>query len=321
MTSMAMVATIPVKVVEVASVTPTVRRFTLVHADGAALPRFSSGSHVLVSLKTDARILRNAYSLMGSPEETGSYQIAVRRLDGSRGGSAFLHEAVATGHVLEIGQPANLFPLAATAKKHILIAGGIGITPILAHMVDLARMRAPFELHYAVKSLAEGPFAAELTRLYPGHVRLYESATGRRLDPAALLADQPLGTHVYTCGPTALMDSVVKAARTHGWPERYVHLERFGAAATGKPFTVVLAKSGREIAVDSEVSLLEALEAAGLVLPCLCRGGACGQCETGLLAGEAEHRDFFLPADVKAGHKRIMVCVSRAQGDRLVLDL
>jgi len=318
---MTALATIPVKVVEVARITPTVRRFTLVHADGVALPRFSSGSHVLVSLETGGRVLRNAYSLMGSPDETGSYQIAVRRLDGPRGGSAFLHEAVATGHVLEIGHPANLFPLAATAKKHILIAGGIGITPILAHMVDLARMRVPFELHYAVKSFAEGPFAEELTRLYPGHVRLYESAAGERLDPGALLADQPLGTHAYTCGPEKLMAAVVAAAKASGWPERYVHLERFAAATPGRPFTAVLARSGREVDVGGDVSLLEALEAAGLDLPCLCRGGACGQCETVLVSGEAEHRDFFLSDAVKASQSRIMVCVSRAKTDRLTLDL
>jgi dimethylamine monooxygenase subunit B len=302
-------------------ITATVRRFTLVAADGSALPRFSGGSHIVVTLRGPERDWRNAYSLASSPAQRDHYQIAVRRLDASRGGSAFFHDAVGLGDRLEITRPANLFSLAATARKHLLIAGGIGITPILAQLADLAAMGARFELHFAIRSLAEGPFASELLRRKKGEVQLYRGNAGERLDVGALLSDQPLGTHVYVCGPAGLIAETLAAARTLGWPPRYVHSESFAAPAPGKAFTAILARSGRRIAVEESASLLEALEAAGVDPPSQCRGGACGRCETDLLEGEAEHRDVFLADAVKARQNKIMLCVSRAKTDHLVLDL
>jgi ferredoxin-NADP reductase len=222
-----MSAALTVKVAAIEPVTPTVRRFTLMAADGGELPRFSGGSHVVVTMHGAERSWRNAYSLTSSPERRDHYQIAVRRLDASRGGSAFLHDAVALGDVLEISPPANLFALAATARKHLLIAGGIGITPMLAQLADLERMQACFELHFAIRSLAEGPFAGELMRRPPSEVRLYRRNAGERLNVGSLLADQPLGTHVYVCGPTGLIAETVAAASDLGWPARYVHTESF----------------------------------------------------------------------------------------------
>ena len=312
---------IAVKVAEAVSVTGSVRRFTLIAADGGRLPGFSSGSHIRIAIETRGRRLLNAYSLLNSPNAADHYQIAVRKDAGGRGGSLFLHEQVRTGAILSIGHPANMFPLVATARKHLLIAGGIGITPIVSHLAALAYLGAAFELHFVVRSLDEGPFAGELAARYAGRVRLYRRDTRDAFDVAALLGNQPLGTHLYVCGPPRLIDAVTKAARAQGWPDRYVHLERFTQSAGGRPFTAVLARSGREIAVGATVSLLEALEDAGLEVPQLCRGGACGQCETGLLNGEAEHRDCFLGDAIRAAQTRIMPCVSRAKGDRLVLDL
>ena len=302
-------------------ITPTARRFTLVAADGGALPRFSGGSHVVVTLRGPERVWRNAYSLASSPVQRDYYQIAVRRLGASRGGSAFFHDAVGLGDRLEISPPANLFGLAATARKHLLIAGGIGITPILAQLADLDAIGARFELHFAIRSLAEGPFAAELLRRKKGEVQLYRGNAGERLHVGSLLSDQPLGTHVYVCGPAGLIAETVAAAKALGWPARYVHSESFAAPAPGKAFTAVLARSGRRIAVEESTSLLEALEAAGVDAPSQCRGGACGRCETGLLDGEAEHRDVFLADAAKMSHRKIMLCVSRAKSDHLVLDL
>jgi ferredoxin-NADP reductase len=314
-------AAIPVKIAEAAAVTASVRRFTLVHADGGRLPRFSSGSHIVVSLPLGQRLKRNAYSLIGSPETTDCYEIAVRRTAVSRGGSIYLHEAVAAGDVLSIQPPLNMFPLVATARKHLFLAGGIGITPILSHINDLTESGGAFELHYALPSLADGPFASDLMQRYPGRVKLYQSQLGQRLDPALVLADQPLGTHLYVCGPEGLMRDAVGSAEALGWPERYVHTEHFASPGVMAPFTAVLGRSGRCVPVDAESTLLEALETAGIVVPNLCRGGACGQCETRLLQGAADHRDFFLSAETKAAQAAIMLCVSRAQGDRLVLDL
>src|SRR5579862_5971232 len=316
-----MSAALAVKVSAIEPVTPTVRRFTLVAADGGALPRFSAGSHVVMTMTGAERQWRNAYSLTNSPEQRDYYQIAVRRLAVTRGGSAFLHDAIGVGATLKMSAPANLFGLTATARKHLLIAGGIGITPMLAHIADLEAMRASFELHFAVRSLAEGPFASELARAHPDQVRLYRGDRGERLDVGALLADQPLGTHLYVCGPAGLIADSVAAAERLGWPARYIHRESFVAAAPGKPFTAVLARSGRRISVDENTSLLEALEAAGVAIQSQCRGGACGRCETAVVDGTVEHRDVFLTDAVKATQRKIMVCVSRAMSDHLVLDL
>ncbi|HWL18162.1 MAG TPA: PDR/VanB family oxidoreductase [Bradyrhizobium sp.] len=318
---MTLLSAIPVRIVAVDPLTPGVKRFTLAHADGKPLPHFSSGSHILLSMRIDGRVVKNAYSLVGAPGERSHYQIAVRRLTESRGGSAFLHEVVEAGHEIEIDPPANLFPLVATARKHLLIAGGIGITPFLSHLVDLQQMKARFELHYGIRSETEGPFAGELLKRHPGHVTVYADDLGQRIAPLVLLAQQPLGTHVYVCGPPGMIAATVDAAEALGWPARYVHVERFAAAQPGRPFTAVLARSGKTVDVPGDRSLLDTLEEAGCAPPSLCRGGACGFCETGVIEGEVEHRDFFLSPEVKATHRKIMACVSRARHDRLVLDL
>jgi ferredoxin-NADP reductase len=312
---------IPVKVAQVVAVTGSVRCFTLVAADGGSLPGFSSGSHIRVMLETPFRRLRNAYSLIGSPMVSDHYRIAVRKNPTGRGGSILLHERVTTGSVLEITPPVNLFPLVATARKHLFVAGGIGITPIASHLAALQFLAAGFELHFVVRGLGEAPFAAELRQRHPESVRIYDREAGDRFDIAGLLADQPLGTHLYVCGPGRLIEAATSTARQLGWPDRYVHSERFTQDSGGKPFTAMLRRSGREITVGPDISLLEALEQAGLAMPYQCRGGACGHCQTGLLEGTAEHRDFFLSDEIKRSHTRIMPCVSRAAGDRLVLDL
>lgn len=314
-------ATIPVLVAEVDPITPLVKRFALVPADGAPLPAFSAGSHVLVTMRRGEEVHRNPYSLIGPTGDRTRYEIAVLRVTRSRGGSAFLHDHAAIGTALGITPPMNLFPLSRQARKHVLIAGGIGITPFLAHLDELRGAGTSYELHYAARDLEHAAFADRLLVENPGKVVLYPSREGHRIDPAGLLAHQPLGTHVYVCGPGPMIDSVVAAARAAGWPPGHIHWERFTAPGPGRPFTAVLARSGRSVQVRGDASLLEALEAEGLEPPYLCRGGVCGACETAVLAGDVEHADHYLSDDVKAAHTRIMPCVSRARGDRLVLDI
>jgi ferredoxin-NADP reductase len=314
-------ATIPVRVAEVDRITPLVKRLALQPSDGVSLPAFSGGSHVVVTMQRGEGVHRNPYSLIGPPGDRSRYQIAVLRVERSRGGSVFLHDHAGIGTALQITPPVNLFPLIGQARKHVLVAGGIGITPFLAHLDELRRMGARYELHYAARDLEHAAFADRLLAEDPGRVRLYPSRQGRRIEPAALLAHQPLGTHVYVCGPGPMIEAVVAAARAAGWPPSHVHWERFAAPGPGRPFTAVLARSRRSVLVRGDVSLLEALEADGLQPPYLCRGGACGACETAVLAGEVEHGDHYLSDEVKAAHTRIMPCVSRARGDRIVLDI
>jgi len=300
--------------------TPTVRELTL-SARSGRLPAFSSGSHIQLCLRTGQRELRNAYSLVGEPGETSdkrNWRIAVRLSDASRGGSAFVHAGIEPGMTLRVTPPVNLFALHATAHRHVLIAGGIGITPMVSHVAELTRRRADFELHYAFRAGASDAYADELRARLGARYRGYDSAI-ERFDALRTLAAQPLGTHAYVCGPQSLIDAVRDAAGKLGWHAHRVHREAFVAPAPGRPFTATLARSGHCIDVAADQSLLEALESAGVAIPNLCRGGVCGQCATPHLSGEIEHRDQFLSDHER--HTHLMPCVSRARGATLSLDL
>lgn len=314
---------IAVRVSEVVAATPLVKRFRLEPVAGGPLPAFSGGAHVVVEMQDGARRRRNAYSLMGPPSDTGSYVIGVRRHDDGRGGSRYMHDRVTPGTTLAISPPANLFPIDPRARKHLLLAGGIGITPFLAMVEQFARDGQRFELHYAARSAEHAPFVERLAERFGPAVRTCYSALGQRLACASLLAEQPLGTHLYVCGPEALMDEALSSARALGWPEQSLHRERFAAPARGLPYAVHLARSGRRVEVGEDQSMLEALEAAGVAVASLCRGGACGQCETRVLAcdGTLLHADHYLSAAERAAGGKVMPCVSRFAGRSLTLDL
>jgi ferredoxin-NADP reductase len=312
--------TLEVQVSAVRMLTPVVRELTLRAVTGR-LPAFSSGSHIQLVMPAGGREMRNAYSLACDPADLSAWRIAVRKADASRGGSAFVHRAIEAGMTLRVTRPANLFALHATARRHVLIAGGIGITPFIAHIAELERRDADFELHYALRGGLSDAYASELRESLGPRFHAYDSACGiaARIDVKRVLSAQPPGAHVYVCGPQSLIDAVRDAARTLGWAARRVHAEAFAAPAPGTPFTAVLARSGRRVEVAADRSLLEALEAAGIAVPNLCRGGVCGQCATRHLDGAVEHRDHFLAADERETH--LMPCVSRACAATLSLDL
>lgn len=314
---------IDVKVAAIEQVTPLVKHFTFVKKDGSSFPAFSGGSHVVVSMNIGGRVHRNPYSLMGSPEETSAYHISVRKQEQSRGGSVFMHENIEVGTPLQITYPVNLFSLAKKANKHILIAGGIGITPFMSQLIDLNRLNSSFELHYAFRSPEHGAFYEQLKARCGSKLHSYADSKGERLDLLALLSKQPLGTHVYVCGPNPMVVDVIETARNLGWPENTIHSEQFLSPGIGEPFKVHLAKSKIDVQVPAEMSMLEAIEAAGVEPDYLCRGGVCGRCETNVLEADGAliHHDHFLTDAEKASGKKIMPCVSRARCDRLVLDL
>lgn len=314
---------IHVRVTAVEQITPLIRRFTFEHADGGSLPRFSGGSHVVVEMQGAGRTHRNPYSLMSAPDETRYYQVGVRRVDEGRGGSRFMHEQVATGTVLRISEPVNLFPLVRTRRKHVLLAGGIGITPFFAHIAELQCLGVDYELHYAVRDASHAGFAADLQRLAGDSLHLYLEAEGQSIDMGAVLRGQPLGTDVYVCGPAGMIEATRTAARAAGWADSHVHWEQFTTPPAGEPFDVELAHSKLKVHVGPDISLLEAIEAAGVDAPSLCRGGVCGQCELEVLAldGELQHNDHYLSPEERAGCKKIMPCVSRARCQQLVLAL
>jgi ferredoxin-NADP reductase len=313
---------IPVRVSEVTAVNALVTRFTFSPIGDAELPTFSGGSHVIVEFGA----CMNPYSLMSSPFDTRSYSISVRRDDAGRGGSLYLHKNLKVGDEGLISHPLNLFPLNLRARKHLFLAGGIGITPFIAQMAQLSqagqRATPPFELHFCAQSAGLAAYADALKSQYAGRVTTYFDDQNQKLELAQLLQGQPLGTHVYVCGPTGMIDWVRKTAASLGWPDKVVHFEHFSAPQAGAPFDVHLARSGRSIRVSERQSFLEALEAAQLDPPYLCRGGACGQCEAQVLAcdGTLEHRDHWLSDEEHASGQKIMPCVSRIRGRSITID-
>jgi ferredoxin-NADP reductase len=309
----------PVRVVHIEQAAPQVKHFIFKALDGAALPPYSGGSHVVVVMRDGAHTYKNPYSLMGDGYDSTEYQIGVRREEASRGGSVFMHDKVKPGDTLELLAPSNLFPLDRFARKHLLIAGGIGITPFRSMLHDLRRAHADHELHYCVRSEEHAAFWTSISEQSGGRALLH---AGRlRLDIATLLRDQPTGTHVYVCGPHRMVEAVKAAAAALGWSPAHVHAEEFTHAAGGAPFDVTLARSGRVIQVPHNQTMLEALEDAGLEPPSMCRGGVCGACETTLLDGQVEHRDHVLTSEEKARMRSMMICVSRAACKSIVIDM
>jgi ferredoxin-NADP reductase len=301
-----------VRIAEIEPLSATIRKLTLVPETGE-LPVAGAGSHIILNIPGPDRIWKNAYSLINGPEIRARYQIIVRRVAHSRGGSAWLHDHAQIGQNLTIGAPQNLFPIDRLAKNHLLLAAGIGITPFLSY---LPALRAPFELHHCGKAEDEAAFAALLPR--SRHIIQH---TGRNsLNLRALLGAQKLGTHLYVCGPELFMDMVIAEATHLGWPGDKIHSESFGHVTGGAPFIAHLRRSGISVQVGPEQSLLEAIEAAGLAPPYLCRGGACGECELPLMDGTPDHRDHVLSAEQRAANSCILTCVSRALSPELALD-
>ncbi|MDT0435163.1 MULTISPECIES: PDR/VanB family oxidoreductase [Streptomyces] len=283
----------------------------LLRLEGRELPRWEPGAHLDVVLPSGAV---RQYSLCGDPADTGAYTIAVRLVDGGRGGSRELHEQVLEGAELEVRGPRNRFPLVA-APGYVFVAGGIGVTPILPMLRSLPE-GTPWRLLYGGRSRASMPFLDEVERLGgSGRVTVAAEDESGLPDLDALLADLPAGTAVYCCGPEGLMAAV--AERAPG-----VRLERFapGAAAGGDgAFEVELRRSGRTLTVEAGQSVLAAVRAELPDTVYSCAQGFCGTCQQRVLEGEVDHRDELL-TDGERGDS-MLICVSRARGDRIVLDM
>lgn len=297
--------------------------FELVSADGDPLPAFTAGAHIDVHIP--GGYVRQ-YSLCNDPSERGLYRIAVLREDNGRGGSRAMHEVCAGGQ-LQIGLPRNLFELGANKVRSLLLAGGIGITPIFSMAQTLAASGAPFELHYCTRSAKRAAFLEQIgARLPPDNVHLHhdEGSADQKLDIDVLLGAQGLDCHLYVCGPKGFMDAVLKRARTLGWGEERLHYEFFSAApiADGESaFDVKLGRSGRLVHVRAEQTVIEALRAADIELPTSCEQGICGTCVTRVLEGIPDHRDAFLMPEEQAANDCFTPCCSRARTLVLVLDL
>lgn len=300
-----------------------IRLYELVHPAGAALPTFTAGAHVKVRVGDEIR----HYSLANDPAERSRYLLGVLKDPKSRGGSQRIHETWTAGQRISVSQPINHFPLAAAAQRHVLIAGGIGITPIIAMAQQLGAGSVPYALYYCAREEGNAAFLPELrTIVAPQNLHLVFDGGDptRGLDLAALLGTFEPGRHVYVCGPMGLIQAVRNAA-AH-WPADHVHFEIFAAAtpvapATSGSFTVELAKSGGVYEIPPEYSILDVLEAKGLKPQALCREGYCGTCLVTVLEGVPDHRDSILDDAEKAAGDVMALCCSRAKSGKLVLDI
>ena len=307
-------------VTDVVEVNSLIKRFHFELPDGSPLPAFSGGAHVVIEMQDGDQLRRTPYSLMSSPQDTSDYQISIRRDDEGRGGSLYMHREVKKGMQMRLSPPTNLFALDNRSSKQLMIAGGIGITPFLAQTAQMIARGGAFELHYGVRSRELGSYIDELGASIGHRLHAYIGEEGDEIDFDGLLSSQPPGTHVYVCGPEQMINHVLERAKANGWPDSHVHYEHFAKAPAGEPFSVELKTSGKTIEVGENQSLLEAMEAAGVDAPYLCRGGACGHCETNVVEvdGEIQHEDHWLEDDEKS--QMIMPCVSRFCGKRLVIE-
>lgn len=299
--------------------------FELVRTDGQPLPAFAAGSHVDVEIPGG---VTRQYSLCNDPAETHRYLIAVLRDAGSRGGSVAMHDRVNEGDVLRISAPKNHFALAHDAASHLLLAGGIGVTPLLCMAERLAQVGAAFEMHYCTRSKARTAFVQRIgASAFASHVAFHfdDGPAAQRLDLEALLSTPQPGRHVYVCGPKGFMDVVLSTARARGWPEAQIHYEFFAADVAARAddgsFEVKLASSGRVVRVAADRTVVQALADAGVSVATSCEQGVCGTCLTRVIEGEPDHRDMYLTAEEQAAGDQFLPCCSRSKSPRLVLDL
>lgn len=301
-----------------------IRSYRLRPLDGRPLPAFTPGAHIDLLLPAD---LIRQYSLCNYyPDDDGYYEIGVLREPSGRGGSEYVHQSLTVGDVIAIEGPRNHFELDENAHS-ILIAGGIGITPLLSMCRNLSVIDASFELHYLTRRPETAAFTPRLRhpslrdRVHHHYAR--DDIESGRLYVNELLAEARPGTHIYCCGPPGLIECVRQAAGH--WPAGSISFERFVAANTDEAnlssFEIEIASSGQICVVPEDKSILRVLREIGICVESQCEEGLCGTCETGLLEGEAEHRDSVLSDDEKAEQSALMVCCSRARSPRLKLDL
>ncbi|WP_321786966.1 PDR/VanB family oxidoreductase [Paraburkholderia sp. J94] len=298
----------------------------LVCADGSALPPFDAGAHIDVHF---ARGLIRPYSIASAPHERDHYVLCVKREAASRGGSAYVHERLRVGDRLDVSLPRNLFGLR-EGSRHVLMAGGIGITPLLSMAESLEKSGVPFELHYYVRERIDTAFKARWAAGFThGRVHVHSSIDGesaRDALPAALHAPVD-GMQLYLCGPDSFMRHVAQSAREFGWQAGAIHQEAFGAPAVqtrtdDESFQVVLASSGRTFEVTAQRSIASVLLEGGVSVPLSCEMGICGACLTPVIDGVADHRDTVQSDTEKcAANQQIALCCSRARTPRIVIGL
>jgi len=325
-------ATLPLRVIEARPLNLLIRLFRLRADDGSVLPGYTPGAHirVQVTLPGGERGWRH-YSLINSETRTNAtqapaeYLIAVRLEAGGQGGSRFMHEQVGQGDVLVVETPKNDFPLHEGAGRTVLVAGGIGVTPLVGMAARRKAEGALVRMHYAGRSRDLMAFLSELQSLLGGDLVVHTDAeAGAPLDVKALLDRCEVADQLYVCGPKVMLDAVLHATYLRGWPRDRVHFELFAKPVVEEgdhAFEVELAQAGQRFTVPADQSILECLIEHGCDPMFDCKRGECGVCAVPVLEGEIDHRDYVLSAREKAQGNVMQICISRAKGERLVLDI
>jgi len=291
--------------------------------DGGELPAFTAGAHIDVILPGE--IVRQ-YSLCNDPAQRDRFVLGVLKEPAGRGGSRAVHERLHEGAVIRIGQPRNLFPLVA-GRHAILLAGGIGVTPILAMAETLHRQDRSFELHYCGRSAGRMAFRDRIEAApYAVCSTIYtDDAPGpERFNAETVLPAADAGVHAYVCGPAGFIDHIVATLHAKGWADDHIHFESFSPqapVADGDGFDVQLGPDGPLVPVGSDQTVAEALIAAGVNVPLSCEQGICGTCMLRVLEGTPDHRDMFFTEAEKAANDRFTPCCSRSLSPRLVIDM
>lgn len=295
----------------------------LVAPDGGELPPFTAGAHIDVHLGPS---MIRQYSLCGSPSSRRRYVVGVLLEEEGRGGSSEIHKTVREGRKLRVSYPRNHFPLFDGADKHILVAGGIGVTPLLAMARVLSDQNADFELHYCAKEPKKAAFREEICASDLSNYTTFHFSSDnaeQRFDPKRSLPAAAPTTHLYVCGPKGFMEWIMDSARSVGYGPDSIHSEFFASEvdASGEAFTVVCRKSGITVEVPADMSMAEALIESGVALDISCEQGICGTCLTDVLEGTPDHRDMIQTDAEKATNKQVTPCCSRSCTAVLVLDI
>ena len=324
--------TLAMCVAETRELNPLIRLLRLCPSDGGILPGYSAGSHIRVQVTlADGAMDWRHYSLINSVGDLAAtdspteYVIAVRREDDGRGGSRYMHERIGKGDIVTIEPPRNDFPLHAGSGGSVLIAGGIGVTPLVSMAARRRAESLPVRLHYAGRSRDLMAFLPELEALLGDDLRIHcDAEAGAPLDVAALLDGCAADERVYVCGPKPLLDAVLAQTAARAWDPQRVHFELFTtdiAEVGDREIEIELAQSGQRFTVRADQSILDCLIENGCDPMFDCKRGECGVCATPVLDGEIDHRDYVLTDSEKAEGNVMQICVSRAKGARLVLDI
>ncbi|PJX20493.1 hypothetical protein CAP48_19020 [Advenella sp. S44] len=299
--------------------------------EGSAWPRFSAGAHIDIHFADE---LSRSYSLINPEGECHRYVVAINRDEHGKGGSRYLHDTLRVGTCLSISEPRNTFPLNESANHSVFIAGGIGITPLWSMIQRLTQLGSPWTLHYAARERVNAAFVEQLEMLQQPdqsecHLYFDQEPSGRYMDLRSVVGSCPTGAHIYCCGPVRMLEAFEQVVTELHIAQDRVHREYFAVPATpskmaghtDQAFNVLLAKSGRSVAVDKDTTILEALLDEGVDVPYSCMSGICGACMTNVLKGEPDHRDLVLTEEEKDSGKVMLICCSRSKSSEIELDL